>query len=103
MACLLLYLFFFYNISSLLSIFYLVFNLAVSKQVKPSLDNSRNEIAKINLSKKEKTAKLKKIQDKLEKEAVHHFQKGFQGPLGEELCVFIPEPQKGRIQTPHLC
>ena len=50
--------------------------------------------------------KKKMISDKktsLEKEALTYFQKRFEGPLGQGLRVFVPEPAKGGNSNTGVC
>ena len=82
----------------------LVFHVAVNKFVSGPLSIYREELLNEN-STKAKTKK-KMISDKktsLEKEALTYFQKRFEGPLGQGLRVFVPEPAKGGNSNTGVC
>ena len=81
----------------------LVFHTAVAKEIKPQMDAVREKINAENIKKKEKTSKINKIEDALQKEATQKFQEKFLGPLGKGLRVFFPEPQKGGNSNTGVC
>ena len=84
--------------------FELVFHVAVNKFVSGPLSIYREEL-KNNISLKEKTRKKMVAEKKtsLEKEALNYFQKRFEGPLGQGLRVFVPEPAKGGNSNTGVC
>ena len=84
--------------------FELVFNVAMCKYVGGPLSAYKEELENDNLlplkAKKKNVAEKKTL---LEKEVLLYFQHRFEGPLGQGLRVFVPEPQKGGNSNTGVC
>ena len=68
------------------------------------MDAARVRINDEDIKNMEKMAKINKIEDVLQKEAMKKFQEKFLGPLGKGLCFFFfLEPQKGGNSISGVC
>ena len=86
------------KLAILFRIFELIFHVAVSKRIEPSLTEFKLHMEELvkskKMTKKVRTGKVSAKKAELEKESTEYFQERFEGPLGKGLRVFRPEPQK---------
>ena len=89
-------------------LFELIFSVAVAKYILPALNQYKEEVelqlaaglaSEVVKTRKAAAAKKRKLiaakKSEVEKGAKEVFQARFEGPLGQGLRVFRPEPQKG--------
>ena len=76
--------------------FELLFHVGVAKEVKPEMDAFLDEIKENKFKNKSERARVVSAKkNELVTTATRKIQAEFEGPLGEGLRCFRPEPQKG--------